>query len=82
MSKIRINELARELEVKPNKLLDLLPEFGITEKKTHSSSLEDDIANKLRRYFGLLVEEPVEAEPEITEGETAPEIGPSEEAIE
>ncbi|HSB13137.1 MAG TPA: translation initiation factor IF-2 [Bryobacteraceae bacterium] len=82
MSKIRINELARELEVKPNKLLDLLPQFGITEKKTHSSSLEDDIANKLRRYFGLLVEEPVEAEPEITPREMAPETGPSVEAIE
>ncbi|MBZ5605121.1 MAG: translation initiation factor IF-2 N-terminal domain-containing protein, partial [Acidobacteriia bacterium] len=39
MSKIRINELARELEVKPNVILDLLPELGVTDKKTHSSSL-------------------------------------------
>ena len=40
MSKIRINELARELEVKPNRILELLPEFGVEEKKTHSSSIE------------------------------------------
>jgi translation initiation factor IF-2 len=62
MAKIRINELARELEVKPARLLELLPEFGITEKKTHSSSLDEDVANKLRRHFGLLPpEEPAPA---------------------
>ena len=49
MSKIRINELARELEVKPNVILDLLPELGVTDKKTHSSSLDDDVALALRR---------------------------------
>ncbi len=50
MSKIRINELARELEVKPNVIIDLLPELGITDKKTHSSSLDDDLALRIRRY--------------------------------
>ncbi|MEO8052602.1 MAG: translation initiation factor IF-2 N-terminal domain-containing protein, partial [Acidobacteriota bacterium] len=49
MSKIRINELARELEVKPSVILDLLPELGVTDKKTHSSSLEDDVVLGLRR---------------------------------
>src|SRR6185369_3263818 len=49
MSKIRINELARELEVKPTVILDLLPELGINDKKTHSSSLDDDVALELRR---------------------------------
>src|SRR5260370_35245250 len=49
MSKIRINELARELEVKPNVILDLLPELGVTDKKTHSSSLDDDVALQIRR---------------------------------
>jgi len=49
MSKIRINELARELEVKPNVILELLPELGVTEKKTHSSSLDDDVVLNLRR---------------------------------
>ena len=49
MSKIRINELARELEVKPNVILDLLPELGVADKKTHSSSLDDDVALEVRR---------------------------------
>jgi len=49
MSKIRINELARELEVKPNVILDVLPELGFHEKKTHSSSLDDDVALAVRR---------------------------------
>jgi translation initiation factor IF-2 len=49
MSKIRINELARELEVKPNVILELLPELGVTDKKTHSSSLDDDVVLNLRR---------------------------------
>jgi translation initiation factor IF-2 len=46
--KIRINELARELEVKPNRILELLPELGITEKKTHSSSIDEELAQRIR----------------------------------
>src|SRR3981189_3440397 len=42
--KVRINELARELEVKPNRILELLPELGVQEKKTHSSSIDEDVA--------------------------------------
>jgi translation initiation factor IF-2 len=49
MSRIRINELARELEVKPGVILDLLPEIGILEKKTHSSSIDQEDADKIRR---------------------------------
>src|SRR5712691_1364935 len=52
MTKIRINELARELEVKPNVILELLPELGVTDKKTHSSSLDDDLALMIRRHLG------------------------------
>jgi translation initiation factor IF-2 len=52
MNKIRINELARELEVKAHEILDKLPELGVTEKKTHSSSVDEDVAVKLRRIFG------------------------------
>src|ERR1700760_2155108 len=44
MKKIRINELARELEVKPGVILDMLPELGVQEKKTHSSSIDEDVA--------------------------------------
>ena len=51
MSKIRINDLARELEVKSKAILDVLPEAGVTEKKTHSSSLEDHEAEKVRAVF-------------------------------
>jgi len=52
MNKIRINVLARELEVKAHELLEKLPELGVTEKKTHSSSVDDDVAEKLRQIFG------------------------------
>src|SRR5579862_8335312 len=52
MSKIRINELARELEVKPSAILELLPVLGVARKKTHSSSLEDDQVLLVRRHLG------------------------------
>src|SRR5450759_2407326 len=52
MNKIRINELARELEVKAHEILDRLPELGVSEKKTHSSSIDEDVAIKLRQYYG------------------------------
>ena len=51
MSKIRINDLARELEVKSKAILDVLEEVGVTEKKTHSSSIEDHEAVKVREHF-------------------------------
>src|SRR3984893_16444134 len=58
MSKSRINELAREREVKPSVILDLLPELGVTDKKTHSSSLDDDVVLNLRqRVAGMGAEE-------------------------
>src|SRR3974390_2378211 len=53
MKKIRINELARELEVKAHEILDRLPEWGVTEKKTHSSSIDEDVAIRLRRLYGF-----------------------------
>lgn len=49
MKKIRINELARELEVKTGVILELLPELGVQEKKTHSSSIDEDVATELRK---------------------------------
>jgi translation initiation factor IF-2 len=51
MSKVRINDLARELEVKSKAILDSLPHVGVTEKKTHSSSLEEHEAEKVRAYL-------------------------------
>src|SRR4051812_35413533 len=51
MSKVRINDLARELEVKSKAILDALPQVGVTEKKTHSSSIEDHEADKVRAHI-------------------------------
>ena len=51
MGSIRINELARELEVKSRAILNCLPEIGITEKKSHSSSLDQEWADKVRAHF-------------------------------
>src|ERR1700754_698135 len=51
MSKVRINDLARELEVKSKSILDALTAVGVSEKKTHSSSIEADEAEKVRGYL-------------------------------
>src|ERR1035441_4328857 len=90
MKKIRINELARDLEIKANLILDLLPELGVTEKKTHSSSIDEDVAEKLRLRFmgsgytprtngaGSSLEEPEfeEHEEQREEEQAAPERAP------
>src|ERR1044072_7609498 len=49
--KIRINDLARELEVKSKVILDILSKVGVTEKKTHSSSIEVDEAEKGKQFY-------------------------------
>ena len=49
MSKIRINELARQLEVPSHAIIDMLPELGVTEKKTHSSSIDEPVAEIIRQ---------------------------------
>lgn len=51
MSKVRINDLSRELEVKSRFILEALPQVGVIEKKTHSSSVEAEEADRLRKYF-------------------------------
>lgn len=48
---VRINDLARELEVKGKAILEVLPVVGITEKKTHSSSVSIEEAEKVRSHF-------------------------------
>jgi translation initiation factor IF-2 len=50
MSKVRINDLARELEVKSRPILDALEAIGVS-GKTHSSSIEPDQAERVREYF-------------------------------
>ena len=44
-------------------ILDLLPEFGVAEKKTHSSSIDEDVAHLVRKRLG------VESEPPAREDE-------------
>jgi len=69
MGKIRINDLARELEVKSKAVLDYLPELGITDKRSHSSAVEDDVAEKVREHFRALSQE--------APGEEAPASAPA-----
>jgi translation initiation factor IF-2 len=49
--KIRINDLARELEVKSKAVLDYLLELGVADKRSHSSAIEDELAEKVRAHF-------------------------------
>jgi len=50
MSKVRINDLAREMEVKSRQILDILTELGMGAGKTHSSSLEGYEADSTRAF--------------------------------
>ena len=60
-NQVRINELARELEIKAKVLIDYLPEAGVTEKKTHSSSIDLQHAELVRKHFrGLAAAEEAE----------------------
>ena len=71
MSKVRINDLARELEVKAKPILEALVSLGLDpdKKKTHSSSIEADEAEKVRDYLSghrgssAATKPPVEAKP-------------------
>src|SRR5271167_1988613 len=62
VNQVRINELARELEVKAKAIIDLLPGYGVTEKKTHSSSIPEDVAEKVRKNLLGQAEEEANAE--------------------
>ena len=55
-TQIRINELARELEVKARVILEYLPAVGFTEKKTHSSSIDNEVADNVRKHFRELAD--------------------------
>ncbi len=59
MSKIRVHELAKQLNVENKALLDKLDEFGITGKK-HSSSLEEDEIKKVLSHFSSKQAKPAE----------------------
>ena len=79
MSKIRINELARELEVKPSLVIDALNDLGVTDKKTHSSSIDDDVALEIRRRLGkkggaAVTPPPAEVSPRPKASTAEPEV--------
>src|ERR1700691_4468013 len=58
----RLSELARELEIKAKVLIDYLPEIGVKEKKTHSSSIDIEHAELARKHFLGLAAAEVAAE--------------------
>src|SRR5690349_23810852 len=74
---IRINELARELEIKAKVLIEFLPEIGVSEKKTHSSSLEHDQADRVRKHFQDLAAAEAAAEAEKQAKATAAKARPA-----
>src|ERR1700680_1055018 len=73
LNQIRINELARELEVKAKAIIDYLPEAGVTEKKTHSSSIDVDAAERVRKHFRDAAEEEAAAEQKVVAEKAAKE---------
>src|SRR5437868_11745141 len=72
-NQIRINELARDLEVKAKAIIDYLPEAGVTEKKTHSSSIDLVAAEKVRKHFRELADAEAAAEAHAEAEKTAKE---------
>jgi len=49
MAKLRIHELAKELGMENKELLELCISLGMSGKTSHSNTLSDDEADKLRR---------------------------------
>src|SRR5258705_8221158 len=72
-NQIRINELARELEVKAKAIIDYLPDAGVTEKKTHSSSIDVDAAERVRKHFRDAADEEAAAEQKVVAEKAAKE---------
>jgi hypothetical protein len=73
-NQIRINELARELEIRAQTIINYLPEAGVKESMGHSSSIDVTAAEKVREHFHKLTE----AAAEILVQETAASVAPIE----
>ncbi len=52
MAVVRLNELARELEVKASFILETLQKMGVHRKLTHSSAIDAELAQKIRNRLG------------------------------
>src|SRR5437868_1452523 len=85
MTKIRINELARQLEVPSHAIIEMLPELGVSEKKTHSSSIDEGVEKIIRERLSggggdaarrEAASSVAVAEPEISEEPSHPEPAP------
>ncbi len=74
MSKVRINDLARELEVKSKQILDALRAMNLGEGKTHSSSIEEDEAESVRNHLKKSGKSAAGAFSARTEAEIRPKI--------
>ena len=73
---MRINELARDLEVKAKTILDYLAEIGVQDKKSHSSSIDEELTEKVKAHFREVKEAPA-PEPVLSPSlEKAPAVAP------
>jgi Fic family protein len=63
--KISLNELARELEVKPHFLFETLERMGVDRKLTHSSFIDLELADKVRQRLGAEKYSPVIPDPTV-----------------
>jgi len=85
MSKVRIYELAKNLNKNSKDILDELSRMGV-QVKTHSSSIDEDVAEKIRLYFAgldsleLQAGKPAPAEPTSAAQAAGPESVMPEEA--
>jgi Translation initiation factor IF-2, N-terminal region len=51
MNETRVNEIARELQLKARTIILALPELGINRKATHSTTLSAEETCKVRAHF-------------------------------
>ena len=81
MAKIKVHELAKELEVQSKEVLSFLQDKGI-EAKAAQSAVEDDAAEMVRKQFSKKAPEAPKAEEVKNEAKTAaPEVKTSEAAV-
>ena len=77
MASIRINVLARELGVESHSILEYLESIGIT-YRSHSSALDEDLADKVREHFRTATQNaaaPGPASKHATPTPAAPPVG-------
>ena len=65
MVKVRVYELARELELKSKRLVEFLQDLG-ADVKNHMSTVDDDVATLVREHFASKAEKPKEGKPAAT----------------